>query len=60
MTSFVVDASVVVEFLVPGRHGDEADRVIGTSPPRTRLSFSRPTSSCSRSPTHCANSWRDD
>ena len=26
---FVVDASVVVEFLAPGRHGDAADRFIG-------------------------------
>jgi predicted nucleic acid-binding protein len=28
--SFVVDASVVVEFLVPGRHTEGADKVLGT------------------------------
>jgi len=27
--SFVIDASVVVEFLAPGRHGDAADRILG-------------------------------
>lgn len=27
--SFVIDASVVVEFLAPGRHGEAADRVLG-------------------------------
>ncbi|MEX2557151.1 MAG: type II toxin-antitoxin system VapC family toxin [Actinomycetota bacterium] len=29
MAAFVVDASVVVEFLAPGRHGEAADRFIG-------------------------------
>ena len=29
MAGFVVDASVVVEFLAPGRHGAAADRLVG-------------------------------
>ena len=28
-TSFVIDASVVVEFLAPGRYGEAADRLMG-------------------------------